>query len=143
MTENQIGLFEDDPRLNALIDRMEDMPDEVLKNQWPQMLAVLVEVIDLALQRENLPAERARALARKVAAAQAAYMGGRSYYIPMGETLFAALRNDEIYTRWYNGEDIEALRRTYRMAQTQIYAVIKEQRQLHTRRIQPDMFTPH
>ncbi|WP_283936470.1 Mor transcription activator family protein, partial [Escherichia coli] len=45
-----------------------------------------------------------------------------------------------IFSRWDRGEKIESLRRHYRMSETQIYNVIREQRRLHLARTQPPLF---
>ncbi|ENA3579851.1 transcriptional regulator, partial [Escherichia coli] len=92
------------------------------------------------LHRQGIEPAQAGMLARKVAAAQAGYMGGRGYYLPVGESLFTELRNNEIFSRWSQGEKIETLRRHYQMSETQIYSVIRNQRRLHQERTQPRLF---
>ncbi|MDF9347004.1 hypothetical protein OH693_14530 [Escherichia coli] len=42
----------------------------------------------------------------------------------------------------FNGRNMEELRRQYRLSQPQIYQIIARQRKLHTRRHQPDLFSP-
>ncbi|EDV0940190.1 transcriptional regulator [Salmonella enterica subsp. enterica serovar Pomona] len=138
----QNDLFEYDPHTDALIDRLDQIPPQELVSVWPQMLGAFVDVLEHELKRQVLPEKHQRPLARKLAAALATYMGGRSYYLPNGEQLFAALRNDEIYSR-FNGKNIEALRREYGLGQVQIYKILAQQRQLHTRRHQPDLFATH
>ncbi|BAN97863.1 hypothetical protein E05_30970 [Plautia stali symbiont] len=140
MNAEQPDLLQDTPHLHALIDRMETVAEETLQRQWPQLLGALVDVMDNELQRQGFDPERARLLARKQAAALAAYAGGRNYYLPKGDTLFNALRDDEIFSRWFKGTPIESLRREYRLGQQQIYHIIATQRQLHARRTQPDLF---
>ncbi|EIK6739124.1 transcriptional regulator [Salmonella enterica subsp. enterica serovar Aqua] len=140
MSEVQMGMFEDDERLNALIDHLDRIPEDELKKSWPKMLFALVEVVSAELRRQGLESAEAGRLARKAIAAQAGYMGGRAYYLPMGESLFAELRNHEIYSRWSNRERIENLRREYHMSETQIYSIIREQHKRYRLRIQPDMF---
>ncbi|EOG3166393.1 Mor transcription activator family protein, partial [Salmonella enterica] len=85
MAEVQMGMFEDDERLNALIDRLDRIPEDELKKSWPKMLFALVEVVSAELRRQGLEPAEAGRLARKAIAAQAGYMGGRAYYLPMGE----------------------------------------------------------
>ena len=80
-----------------------------------------------------------RQQARKLVAALAHYMGGRSYYLPSGDRLMNALRDDQIYSR-FDGRNVEQLRRAYGLGQTQIYTIIAQQRALHVRRAQPDLF---
>ncbi|EAM8419865.1 transcriptional regulator [Salmonella enterica] len=140
MAESQPGLFADDPGLNTRIDQLDSVQEAEIKRQWPRALAGLVDIFEREFCRQGMNEPEARRLARNAVVAQAGYMGGRSWYLPTGETLFAALRHHEIFTRWHGGEDIEALRCEYRLSQTQIYAIIREQRQLHVRRIQPPLF---
>lgn len=140
MAECQPALFTDDPGLNALIDQLDTVPETEIRRQWPRALAGLVDIFEREFCRQGMDGQEARRLARNAVVAQAGYMGGRSWYLPTGEALFAALRHHEIFTRWYNGEAIEALRCEYRLSQTQIYAIIREQRQLYLRRIQPPLF---
>ena len=136
MAETQMSMFGDSEQLHALIDRLDDIPDDELKKNWPGTLRDLVDVISAELHRQGIEPAQAGMLARKVAAAQ----GGRGYYLPVGESLFTELRNNEIFSRWSQGEKIETLRRHYRMSETQIYTVIREQRRLHLARTQPPLF---
>ena len=140
MAETQMSMFGDSEQLNALIDRLDDIPDDELKKNWPGTLRDLVDVISAELHRQGIEPAQAGMLARKVAAAQAGYMGGRGYYLPVGESLFTELRNNEIFSRWSQGEKIETLRRHYQMSETQIYSVIRNQRRLHQERTQPRLF---
>ncbi|EEV5734927.1 TPA: transcriptional regulator, partial [Escherichia coli] len=137
MAETQMSMFGDSEQLHALIDRLDDIPDDELKKNWPGTLRDLVDVISAELHRQGIEPAQAGMLARKVAAAQAGYMGGRGYYLPVGESLFTELRNNEIFSRWSQGEKIETLRRHYQMSETQIYSVIRNQRRLHQERTQP------
>ncbi|EFV2006140.1 Mor transcription activator family protein [Escherichia coli] len=140
MAETQMSMFGDSEQLHALIDRLDDIPDDELKKNWPGTLRDLVDVISAELHRQGIEPAQAGMLARKVAAAQAGYMGGRGYYLPVGESLFTELRNNEIFSRWSQGEKIETLRRHYQMPETQIYSVIRNQRRLHQERTQPRLF---
>ncbi|HAV9699989.1 TPA: transcriptional regulator [Escherichia coli] len=140
MAETQMSMFGDSEQLHALIDRLDDIPDDELKKNWPGTLRDLVDVISAELHRQGIEPAQAGMLARKVAAAQAGYMGGRGYYLPVGESLFTELRNNEIFSRWSQGEKIETLRRHYQMSETQIYSVIRNQRRLHQERMQPRLF---
>ncbi|EFH3581563.1 transcriptional regulator [Escherichia coli] len=140
MAETQMSMFGDSEQLHALIDRLDDIPDDELKKNWPGTLRDLVDVISAELHRQGIEPAQAGMLARKVAAAQAGYMGGRGYYLPVGESLFTELRNNEIFSRWSQGEKIETLRRHYQMSETQIYSVIRNQRRLHQERTQPRPF---
>lgn len=73
MAETQMSMFGgDSEQLHALIDRLDDIPDDVLKKNWPRTLSELVEVTGAELQRQGIEPVLAGKLARKVAAAQAA-----------------------------------------------------------------------
>ncbi|WP_334467895.1 Mor transcription activator family protein [Arsenophonus sp. PmNCSU2021_1] len=140
MKIQQADLLADDTQLHALIDRIDTVDEETLQPQWPQLLAALVDVMDNELQRQGFTAPQSRPLARKMAAALAAYAGGRNYYLPKGDSLLTALRDDEIFHRWQQGTPIETLRKAYRLGQIQIYKVIATQRQRYVKRTQPALF---
>ena len=114
MAETQMSMFGDSEQLHALIDRLDDIPDDELKKNWPGTLRDLVDVISAELHRQGIEPAQAGMLARKVAAAQAGYMGGRGYYLPVGESLFTELRNNEIFSRWSQGEKMKPCAATTR-----------------------------
>lgn len=136
----QSELFEHDPAIHQLLDHIDNIPVGELEHQWPQMLVALVDVMEAELKRLGI-ADDSRLLACKLALAMSHYMGGRQYYLPSGDKLVTALRDDLIFSR-FNGRNLEELRREHRLSQTQIYDIIARQRKLHTRRRQPDLF-PH
>ncbi|ECY1177880.1 positive regulator of late transcription [Salmonella enterica] len=135
----QSELFEHDPSVHQLLDHLDNIPVAELEHHWPKFLIALVDVMEAELKRQNVGTDN-RMLARKLALSMALYMGGRQYYLPFGEKLVQALRDDLIYSR-FNGRNIETLRREHRLSQTQIYDIIAQQRKLHTRRHQPDLFS--
>ncbi|HFO9039774.1 TPA: transcriptional regulator, partial [Escherichia coli] len=45
MAETQMSMFGDSEQLHALIDRLDDIPDDELKKNWPGTLRDLVDVI--------------------------------------------------------------------------------------------------
>ncbi|HGE8286706.1 Mor transcription activator family protein [Serratia marcescens] len=141
MAETQTDLFEDDPRVGQLLDHLDCIPAAEMERQWPQMLVALMDVLEKELGRQTVPGDN-RQQARKLVAALAHYMGGRSYYLPSGDRLMNALRDDQIYSR-FDGRNVEQLRRAYGLGQTQIYTIIAQQRALHVRRAQPDLFSSH
>lgn len=138
MTEQQTDMFEHDPGVSQLMAHMENIPTAELESRWPKSLVELIDILEAELVRQgNTGAPRE--LARKQALALSHYLGGRQYYIPCGTSMLAALRDDLIYCQ-FNGRNIEELRRAHRLSQPQIYQIIARQRQLHTRRRQPDLF---
>ncbi|MCX9253576.1 Mor transcription activator family protein, partial [Escherichia coli] len=55
-----------------------------------------------------------------------------------GRSLFAALREYEIYYRWDNGEKLQALRKEYAISETHIYDIIRRLRKKHANKITQD-----
>ncbi|AIJ09279.1 Mor transcription activator family protein [Edwardsiella anguillarum] len=142
MAEIQTDLFEGDPDAQQLFDHMDEIPVNELERQWPQMLVALIDVLECEIKRQAKTPHEPRQLARKLAAAMSHYMGGRSYYLPNGEVLFNSLRDDKIY-REYDGRNMTALLKKYRLGQTQFYRIISRQRKLHMNRYQRDLFASH
>lgn len=139
----QTDLFaHDNEAIGQLLDQMDQIPSQELKNKWPKSLAELCDVLTSELLRNKHDKTDASTLASKLAGALAHYMGGRAVYLPTGDTLFQALRNNAIYNEWFRsrGNNIDELSRKYGLSNPQIYAVIAEQRVLHRKRHQPDMF---
>lgn len=135
----QDDLFAHDEAIGQLLDQMDSIPSQELKNKWPKSLAELCDVLTHELLRNKHDESDAAALASKLAGALAHYMGGRAVYLPTGDTLFQALRNNALYNDW-KGRNIDELSRKYGLSNPQVYAVIKEQRALHRTRHQPDLF---
>jgi Uncharacterized conserved protein len=138
MAELQTDLFEHDPNMAQLLAHMEHIPAPELESRWPRSLVELIDILEAELTRQG-HTEEPRILARKQALALSHYLGGRQYYIPCGNSMMTALRDDLIYCQ-FNGRNIEELRRAHKLSQPQIYQIIQRQRQLHTRRRQPDLF---
>lgn len=140
MSEQQSELFDYDADATQLLEHMDKLALGELEHQWPQQLVALIDVMEAELQRQGHN-KTPRDTASKLVLAISHYMGGRSHYLPMGEKLKQTLRDDMIYCQ-FNGRNIEELRRHHGLSQPQIYLIIAQQRKLHTRRHQPDLF-PH
>ncbi|WP_323924316.1 Mor transcription activator family protein [Aeromonas veronii] len=139
MEQNQDLFADDHASLGQLVDRLDQIPASELTAKWPKALSELVDVLACELVRGGLEPDLAKAQARKLALAQAHYMGGRAYYIPTGEHLKAALRDRAIWDE-FNGRNIDQLSRKHGLSVPQTYAVVAEQRELNRRRHQPDLF---
>ncbi len=68
----------------------------------------LIDVLENELKRQNV--SNPRELARKQAVALSCFLGGRQFYIPCGDTILTALRDDLLYCQ-FNGRNMEELRR--------------------------------
>lgn len=136
---NNLDLFADDhEHLGQIVDRIDLIPTAELKAKWPKALAELCDVMACELTRLGI--QDPDLISRKLAVVLAHYMGGRAYYLPTGENLLAALRDREIFEKWLGGVHIDALAKEYRISHPQIYRSIAEQRKLHRKRHQPDLF---
>ena len=136
---DNLDLFADDhEQLGQLADKMDLIPTAELKVKWPKALAELCDVMACELIRLGIQDPDSKS--RKLAVVLAHYMGGRAYYLPTGEHLLAALRDREIFEKWLANVQIDALAREYGLSHPQIYMVIAEQRKLHRKRHQPDLF---
>lgn len=127
------------PRTSRIIGHIDNIPAPELESRWPRSVVDLIDVLENELKRQNV--SNPRELARKQAVALSCFLGGRQFYIPCGDTILTALRDDLLYCQ-FNGRNMEELRRQYRLSQPQIYQIIARQRKLHTRRHQPDLFSP-
>ncbi|MBV4411339.1 positive regulator of late transcription [Enterobacteriaceae bacterium YMB-R22] len=138
MTEQQTDMFNNDPKLAQVLEHIDKIPAADLEAAWPQSLVALVDVMASELTRQGVPCNP-RAAARKLAVAMSHYMGGRAYYLPTGVRMLNAIRDDMIYCE-FDGRNIEQLRRKYNLSQPQTYNILAQQRRLHARRRQADMF---
>lgn len=123
--------------LQQLLAADADLPES--QRRWARMLVDLLRVIEAAHARRGLDADAAFQAAVTAVTAVAEYFGGRPLYIPRGERLLLALRDAEIYRRARAG-NIEALAAEYGLNVIQIYRVIRQQRDLHVRKIQGRLF---
>ncbi|GKX57633.1 hypothetical protein SOASR030_37450 [Leminorella grimontii] len=122
--------------LAQLLDRLDTIPPEEIRDKWPRFLVDLVDV--LAHELARLDVSEAQLVAMKLAICISNYFGGRAVYLPTGEVLRAALRDYEIYAQ-FCGNNIDELIEKYGLTQSHIYDILRKQRQLHRRRYQPDM----
>lgn len=139
MTNHQSDLFADDHEtLGQLLDNLDKIPVNELQNKWPSILAELVDVMACELMRQGENKENAVQKSSKLAAAIGHYLGGRSTYIPTGATLKDALRDYLIYER-FDGKNIAELTKEYKLSESHIYAIIRQQRSLLRRRYQREL----
>lgn len=138
MSEQQHSLFNDD-LVEPLLARIEDVPDDEFKTSWPEYLADLVDVFESRLTRLNI--SPARKIAKTLIAEQAHYLGGRFRYLPKGDKLLTALRNIDIFNDWYHGKSIKLIvQEHHELTEPQIYRIVQEQRKLHQKRSQRELF---
>lgn len=129
-------LFENEPLPDDVLDHVDD-PE--VRDRWPRKLVEVYDVVVAVLRRDVDDAQAAQ-MATRVIDALAHHHGGRQWYMPTGEKLRLALRDKQIWDRFDGSpETIARLCREYRLTQQMIYKILREQRALHRKRVQPEL----
>lgn len=136
-TEQQDDIFGDDTHGNDLTHAKVAEIDE---HRWPKAMAEFIDVLAASALRSKLVANEAEAqkYARWCVLTLGKHFGGRQVYLPKGDHLDKALRDNQIWHE-FNGKNHEALAEKYRLTVVGIYRIIATQRQLHINRIQPKL----
>ncbi|MDN3814719.1 Mor transcription activator family protein [Morganella morganii] len=139
---NTLPLFADShEELGQLLDNLDNIPETELQSRWPQLLADIVDLFSAELARQGYDAPAAKLSAGKLAGALAHYYGGRAVYLPTGDALKAALRDNQLFLDWsLSGGDIDELARKYSLTNSTVYAILRQQMILHRKRYQSDLF---
>ena len=132
---NNAELFTDLPMPASLDDVL---PVEI-EDAWPQLLTDMLQVVQAAYADAGAQPEQARELAFVAMRALARYHGGRTFYLPRGETLEQAIRNVRMWDE-FNGKNVGELCSRYKLTEQRVYQVLAEQRALRSRKIQPALF---
>lgn len=140
-TLQQAGLFDDEHAdIGALFDHLDQIPSVELENRWPSLLVEVIDVMQAELLRQNFAADKAKTTASKLVGVMAHYFGGKSFYLPAGDKIKEALRDAQIYQE-FNGKNVPELVKKYRLSESTIYAILRQQRLLQRKRHQMDLFT--
>lgn len=113
--------------------------DGVPAHKWAKNLVEFIEQIELVYKRDGMSADEAFRLASLAVRAIAELRGGRQFYLPVGTALLAALRDADIYRR-ANRSNIELLASDHGLTVSQIYRICRQQRALHVRKTQGQLF---
>lgn len=108
--------------------------------KWPKLLANMVDVANAALVRDGLAAQQASHYARVVMFALGQYFGGVTTYIPTGDNLRRALRDDTIFRRCGKEAPV-TLAREYGLSEQRVYQIVGEQLAMRRKSVQPDLFS--
>lgn len=137
-TLQQTGLFDDEHAdIGALFDHLDQIPSVELENRWPSLLVEVIDVMQAELLRQNFAADKAKTTASKLVGVMAHYFGGKSFYLPAGDKIKEALRDAQIYQE-FNGKNVPELIKKYRLSESTIYAILRNQRTLQRKRHQMD-----
>lgn len=128
-------LFSDRDELDPLIDNLRHIPADERGELWPGVLGDLLAVMRSELIRADVDAERAHELAGKLAFAIGVYMGGRSLYLPAGDSLKQAIRSMLIYAE-FNGRNFKYLLKKYRLTKSTLYRILCREKKAYVRRRQ-------
>lgn len=107
--------------------------------KWPANLAALVDVLHATLRGRGHDDDAALEDAQHCAIAIAEYQGGRNYYLPTGERLSNFVRDRAIYLAC-NGRNKPAIALRYGCTERRVEQIVAEQRAIHLRKIQPQLF---
>lgn len=134
MSEDNLELFGDDTHGNDLSRaNVEGLDDR----HWPRAMAELVDVFTAAAVREEIAVgDEAQALARWAVLTLGNHFGGRQTYLPKGESLRSAMRDQQIWQE-FNGRNQDELARKFDLTVIRVYQILSEQRALHRDKIQP------
>ncbi|MDC9620119.1 Mor transcription activator family protein [Xenorhabdus sp. XENO-7] len=137
-----LPLFADShEELGQILDQLDNIPEAELQTRWPQLLADMVDLFSSELQRQGYDEQAARLSARKLVGSLAHYYGGRAVYLPTGETLKAALRDNQLFSEWSRSRgNMDLLARKYSLTNSTVYAILRQQLALHRKRHQPELF---
>lgn len=138
MTEQHDLLGETSPeQLQAILEDDSTLPES--QRRWAPMLVDMLRVIEATHVRRGMLADDAFSASLDAVTALAEYFGGRPVYIPRGDRLMTALRDAEIFRRAKAG-NYEQLAEEHGLTVLHIYRVVREQKQLHLRKMQGRLF---
>lgn len=107
--------------------------------KWPQTLAEMIDVLVDASRRAGMQDDAAWEYAERSVLAIASYIGGRSLYLPRGDRVTEAIRDRRIWAE-FRGDNTLDLAQRYNLTERHVQRILAEQRDLHVRRMQQDLF---
>ena len=135
MSEQQQRMFDETDQLQQLLNNLERLPEDDLKDIWPATLQTLYQLTIDELEKQGVNGEQARKLAPPLIVRQAHYMGGRTIYLPRNDKLKKAIRDAEIFRR-FKGHNHRQLAAEYDLTDASIYIIVAEQLALEKARRQ-------
>lgn len=137
MTETQDDIFGDDTHGNDLSKAEFNDVDE---HRWPKAMAEFIDVLAASALRNGMVStpEDAKQYARWAVLTLGKHFGGRQVYLPKGDKLLSALRDNQIWHD-FNGKNHEDLAARHGLTVVRVYKIIAEQRHLHIEKLQPQL----
>lgn len=133
--DNQADLFNDSFSPDILDNINQAMECDDCK-VWPSIVVDLFKIVKLKYQKQGIEDIK---VTLETTLALIDYLGGMQVYVPKGERLRKHIRNMEIYYR-FNGQNVRELARQFEQTEQSIYRILAEQKRLHIKRKQPDLF---
>lgn len=138
MTKEQQDLFAEDHKvIGELFDRLDNIPEEEIEENWSSVLTSLIHLFKSELKRQKIEIDT-DLVVPKLVGVLSHYFGGRSVYLPKGDKIKEALRDYEIYDN-YNGKNIDSLMKKYNLTASQIYKICRKQRAIIRKRYQNEL----
>lgn len=140
---NNLQLFDDDhAEFGLFIDTLDKVVDIVaLQKSWPRLVSDFIDLFCAELCRQGITEDKALLMSSKLVAVLGHYFGGRVCYIPTGERLKQAIRDNKIFLDYQIGNgNIGALAKKYDLTDSHVYFIIREQLAFHRKKYQPDLF---
>ncbi|WP_424405271.1 Mor transcription activator family protein [Pasteurella sp. PK-2025] len=119
--------------MNQSTHQLDNAPQNEVATKWPSLLGEMLDVVKSELLAQGMTSNEAMEQSKKIIFAISSYFGGQSVYLPTGTILKKALRNYEIFNN-FKGDNIKELIRKYQLSESQIYSILREQRQLQRKR---------
>lgn len=141
--EEQAGFaFDDD--FDALLENLDDASEDraVAEKRFKSHLWALVNVVERRLNKQGIDGQKAYQLSCHIIAEIAHYQGGQCNYLPRGDKLKQELRNIHMFRLWHQQSwTPEKIRAQYcpELNQIQVYKILREARQVHLKKIQPQL----
>lgn len=140
MNEKQEGMFED-VNPDEIISHLGNISDDIAE-KWPPLVVEIIDLIRTVRESQGANEEEANMQALEITQHICKTLGGVQVYLPRGKKLEAAIRNNKIWLE-FTGNNIDHLMHKYDMSQVRIYQIISEQRKLHIKKVQTELFTDH
>ncbi len=105
--------------------------DPALRALWPQRVAELVDVVQAAFAREQLPPAQADRLAAVAVLSVALYIGGRQVYLPIGDRVKKAVLRRQVFNAWQAGAPVDELPQRFGLSIATVRTAINEGRDLN------------
>lgn len=140
MSEQQLDAFSTPEELQDLLQQLESLPDDQRQDVVKRIPAMLQSLMALfASELRSKGAKEPERLAEHLVICLANYFGGMQLYLPRNEKLMIELRNIRIALE-HNGRNTDCLAQKHKLTKTQIYQILREQKNILFMRKQLRLF---